>query len=134
HAAFYGIGAYTSALLTMRLELPFPLALLAAALVAMALGVVVGFPAIRIGGDYLFIVTIGFAEIVRLTFLNWDALTNGPLGMPGIPPASILGYTLTTNTDYYYLLLGLLTLIIFATWQIIRSDIGRSFQAIREDE
>jgi branched-chain amino acid transport system permease protein len=134
HAAFYGIGAYTSALLTMRLDLPFPLALLAAGLMAMVLGVVVGFPAIRIGGDYLFIVTIGFSEIVRLTFLNWNALTNGPMGMPGIPPAEILGYLLTTNTHYYYLLLGLLALIIFATWQIIRSDIGRSFQAIREDE
>jgi len=134
HAAFYGIGAYTSALLTLKLHFPFPLALLCAALAATVAGVIVGFPAIRVGGDYLFIVTIGFGEIVRLTFLNWDTLTNGPLGMPGIPPAKILGFTLITNTHYYYLLLGLLALVVLATWQIVRSDIGRSFQAIREDE
>jgi len=134
HAAFYGIGAYTSALLAIRLDAPFPLALVASAVVAMLLGVAVGFPAIRIGGDYLFIVTIGFAEIVRLIFLNADALTNGPMGLPGVPPARILDLTLKSNTDYYYLLLGLLALVIVTTWQIVRSDIGRAFQAIREDE
>ena len=134
HAAFYGIGAYTSSLLTIRLGAPFPVALLAAGLVAMVLGIAVGFPAIRISGDYLFIVTIGFAEIVRLVFLNWDVVTNGPLGIPGVPPVRLLGLTLTTNTHYYYLLLFLLAVVVVATWQIVRSDIGRSFKAIREDE
>lgn len=134
HAAFYGIGAYTSALLTIRLGIPFPLALLASALVATMLGIAVGFPAIRIGGDYLFIVTIGFAEIVRLVFLNWDVVTNGPLGLPGVPPARLFGLVLTTNTHYYYLLLALLSMVIVASWQIVRSDIGRCFKAIREDE
>jgi branched-chain amino acid transport system permease protein len=134
HAAFYGIGAYTSALLTMEPGLPYPLALIAAAAAAGLLGLVVGYPAVRVGGDYLFLVTIGFAEIVRLVFLNWDAVTGGPIGIPNVPPATILGFALVTNTHYYYLALTLLGAVAWGLLRLLDSDVGRAFQAIREDE
>jgi branched-chain amino acid transport system permease protein len=134
HAAFYGIGAYTSALLVMKLGVPYPAALAAAACAAALLGIIVGFPAMRISGDYLFIVTIGFGEIVRLIFLNWQGVTNGPLGIPGVPPPDFFGYKIMDNTQFFYFSLALLALVVWATYRIVNSDIGRSFQAIREDE
>lgn len=134
HAAFYGIGAYTSALLTMRLGAPYPVALLASIGTATLLGIAVGIPSIRIGGDYLFIVTIGFGEIVRQVFLNWTAVTNGPKGLPGVPTVKLAGYALTSNRDYYYLFLFLIAVVLLALYLILSSDIGRTFQAIREDE
>ena len=127
-------GAYTSALLVMRLEVPFVVAFFAAGAASALLGLAVGFPAIRIRGLYLFIVTIGFGEITQQAFLNWDAVTNGPLGLPGIPPPMILGYEIVTNTQFYYFALVVVALVVAATYRIVNSDIGRSFQAIREDE
>jgi branched-chain amino acid transport system permease protein len=134
HAAFYGIGAYTSALLVMKLAVPYPAALVAAACTAAFLGIIVGFPAVRISGDYLFIVTIGFGQIVQLIFLNWQSVTNGPLGIPGVPPPDFFGYKIMDNTQFFYFSLALLALIVWATSRIVNSDIGRSFQAVREDE
>lgn len=133
-AAFYGIGAYTSVLLTMNFGVPYPVALLASAGMAGLFGLLVGYPAMRIGGDYLFLVTIGFAEIMRLIFLNWDALTGGAVGIPNVPPIELFGYVLFTNKDYYLLSLVLLAVCVFITTRIVNSDIGRTFKAIREDE
>ncbi len=133
-AAFYGIGAYTSALLAMHFDLPYPVLLVASATLAGIAGVIVGYPAIRIGGDYLFLVTIGFAEIIREVFLNWDDLTGGAIGLPGVPPITLFGFTLETNVHYYYLALGLLTLSVLGLTRLLDSDVGRSFKAIREDE
>ncbi len=133
-AAFYGIGAYTSAILTMRYDLPYPLVLLAAAGMSGLAGVIVGYPAVRIGGDYLFLVTIGFAEIIREVFLNWDDLTGGAIGLPGVPPITLFGFALETNVHYYYLSLGLLAIIVVAVMRLLDTDVGRCFKAIREDE
>jgi branched-chain amino acid transport system permease protein len=134
HAAFYGIGAYTSVLMTIHLGAPYPVALAGAMLAAAAFGLVVGYPAVRIGGDYLFLVTIGFAEIVRLVFLNWDDVTGGAVGIPNVPPITLFGHALLTNTGYFYVSLVLLALISWALSNIVHSDIGRCFKAIREDE
>jgi len=133
-AAFYGIGAYTSALLSIHFDLPYPLILVVAAGLAGIAGVIVGYPAIRIGGDYLFLVTIGFAEIIREVFLNWDDLTGGAIGLPGVPPVTLFGMTLETNVHYYYLSLACLTLSVIALMRILDSDVGRCFKAVREDE
>jgi branched-chain amino acid transport system permease protein len=133
-AAFYGIGAYTSVLLTMHFGVPYPVALLASAAMAGLFGVLIGYPAMRIGGDYLFLVTIGFAEIMRLIFLNWDAVTGGAVGIPNVPPIELFGYVLFTNKDYYLLSLVLLAISVFISTRIVNSDIGRAFKAIREDE
>jgi branched-chain amino acid transport system permease protein len=134
HAAFYGIGAYTSVLLTIHFGAPYPLALAGAALAAAAFGLVVGYPAVRIGGDYLFLVTIGFAEIARLVFLNWDDVTGGAVGIPNVPPIEFFGWKFLTNIGYYYVALTLLALVVAALSRIVASDIGRCFKAIREDE
>lgn len=76
HAAFYGIGAYTSAILSTQLHLSFWLALPAAGIIAAVCGFLVGMPSLRLRGDYLAIVTIAFGEVIRLIFLNWSGLTN----------------------------------------------------------
>src|ERR1700730_3745905 len=103
--AFYAIGAYTAAILAIH-KVPFSLCVLAAILAAVVVRVGIGFPALRLRGDYLAIVTLGFGEVVRLIISNWDSLTNGPKGLPrvgeSIPTASLLGMTLTTNLHYFY--------------------------------
>ena len=134
HAAFYGLGAYTSALLTMRLDFPFLLSLLMAAIVAGMFGIALGLPCLRLSGDYLCIVTIGFAEIIRLFFQNWTSLTNGPMGIPGIPAIKIFSYAFKSDLDYIYLFLIALILIYIAIERILDSQIGRALIAIREDE
>jgi len=133
HASFYGIGAYTSALLTLRLGLPFPLALLSAGILACIFGILLSIPTFRVDGDYLCIVTIGFAEIIRLIFLNWMDLTRGPMGLPGVPPVKIFGFVFMSNTSYYYLFLALATFTLFLMVRIVHSQIGRAFMSIRED-
>src|SRR5882762_8465135 len=109
--AFYAIGAYTAAILAIH-KVPFVWCVLAAILASTSVRVIVGFPALRLRGDYLAIVTLGFGEVVRLTVTNWDSLTNGPKGLPRvgetIPSASLLGFTLSTNLHYYYLILACL--------------------------
>ena len=87
HAAFYGIGAYTSAILAMQTGLSPWLGLFAGGLVAAVFGLMLGFPALRLSGPYLAITTIGFAEILRLVAMNWVELTRGSLGLSGVPVA-----------------------------------------------
>ncbi|UCF93968.1 MAG: branched-chain amino acid ABC transporter permease, partial [Desulfobacterales bacterium] len=134
HAAFYGIGAYTAAILSTRYDLPFlltlPLGGLGAALVGAALAV----PTLRLKGIFLALVTIGFQQITYLVILNWIGLTRGPMGIPGVPPPSILGFEPTSNFGYYYLILGLTLVVLFLISRIVTSRIGRTFVAIREDE
>ena len=134
HAAFYGIGAYTSALLTMNLGWPFLPALVVSALFACLWGLILGVPTLRVSGDYLLIVTIGFAEIVRIVFTNWVSVTRGPMGLPGIPGVSIMGFTFRTGTHYYYLFLAALIITVVAIHRLVNSKVGRAFIAIREDE
>ncbi len=135
--AFYAIGAYTAALLAIH-KVPFVLCVAAAVLASVLIRVIVGFPALRLRGDYLAIVTLGFGEVVRLILSNWDSLTNGPKGLPRvgetIPSASILGMALSTNLHYYYLIL---VCVLGAIWVCVRLDesrVGRAWVAIREDE
>jgi len=133
YIAFYAVGAYTCAILT-TLGWNFWIALPIGALFAMLFSILIGMPTIRTRGDYLAIVTLGFGEIVRLLVRNWDSLTNGPKGIMGIAPPSILGITFNNQTSYYYLVL---VVLIGAWWIVTRlrdSHIGRSWRAIRDDE
>ncbi len=134
HAAFYGIGAYTSAILSTQLHLSFWLALPAAGIIAAVCGFLVGMPSLRLRGDYLAIVTIAFGEVIRLIFLNWSGLTNGPMGIPGIPKPHIFGFVLRDNITFYYLMLVLLALTIFVVYRIVNSRLGQALVAIRDDE
>jgi branched-chain amino acid transport system permease protein len=134
HAAFYGIGAYTAAILATRAGLPFWLTLPLAGVVAGAVGAAIALPALRLKGIFLALVTIGFQEIWYLVTMNWIALTRGPMGIPGIPPASILGVEVQGNRGYFYLVLALDVVVIFVISRVATSRVGRALVAMREDE
>ncbi len=134
HAAFYGIGAYTAAILATRSGIPFWLTLPLAGIVASVFGAAIALLTLRLGGIFLALVTIGFQEIAYLVILNWVSLTRGPMGIPGIPPATIGGVALRGNRGYYLLILALDALVLFLISRIVTSRVGRAFVAIREDE
>jgi branched-chain amino acid transport system permease protein len=133
-AAFYGLGAYTSALLVMRLGVPWPFAFLAAGLVALVFGILLGFPCLRVGSDYLTLMTIGFGEIFRVVATNWMAVTRGPQGLPGVPPPVIGPLVFNTLSRQYYLYLAIAALCYLFMHRVVRSRVGRALTAIREDE
>ena len=122
HAAFVSIGAYASALVTIHLHLPFFLSLLAGGLAAAFCGVLLGFPSLRLTGDYLGITTLGFGEIVRVVFINMK-ITGGASGLTGIPRE--------TNIFLVYFIV---ILTIWGMYRIQNSRFGRALTAIREDE
>ncbi len=131
HAAFIGLGAYTSVLATMRLGWPFPLALVAAAilpaLVALGLGIVV----LRLKGVYFVLSTFAFGELVRLVFVNAIWLTGGSNGIFDVPPPSPL---FTSPMAYYYLALGTSAVLVFFVYRLLHSEVGRTLDAIRQGE
>ncbi len=134
HIAFYGIGAYTGTLLMMKLHVSFWIATLAGALMAAFFGLLLGLPTLRLRGDYLAIVTLGFGEIMRLVFVNEAWLTRGPLGLPGVPAPSIFGYKFTGRIPYYYLILVISLVVYFLVKRITVSGIGLSMLSVRFDE
>ncbi|ATW28937.1 hypothetical protein DCMF_26910 [Candidatus Formimonas warabiya] len=134
HAAFYGMGAYVSALLAMKLGFSFWLCLIFSMTSAGLMGLALGFPCLRLKGDYLAIATLGFGEIFRICMVNWDTLTRGPMGLPGIPRPSIFGLYFTTRMPYYYLILIFFILAFLIAWRLPHTYLGRAFKAIRDDE
>lgn len=134
HAAFFGMGAYTSALLSIKLGLGFVGALIISMIMTGLFGIAIGFPALRLKGDYLAIATLGFGEIFRIVLVNWDELTRGPMGLPGIPRPDILGFKFATRMPYYYFILIFFILAFFISWRIPKTFLGRAFKAIRDDE
>jgi branched-chain amino acid transport system permease protein len=133
-AAFYAVGAYSCALLTTRAGLGFWGALPLSIIITSLSGLILAFPALRLRGDYLAIVTLGFGEIVRLILNNWDSLTRGPNGISGIPAPLVLGFKLNTLMHYYYLVLGFVIIAVFVVRRVYYSRTGRAWLAIREDE
>src|SRR3989442_5148879 len=107
HSAFMSIGAYTSALLAKNLAVPFEISLLGGALLASAVGLVIGYPALRLRGVYFAMVTVAFVEVIRLIAQLWVSLTRGMSGLSGIPKPSIPGMTLTSRASQHYLVVGL---------------------------
>jgi len=151
YIAFYAVGAYVYALLAsphFGLHLPFWVILPIGAMVAALFGVMLGAPTLKLRGDYLAIVTLGFGEIVRIFLNNLSQpvnITRGPQGLAGIDPVriagvdfsrsdSVLGVVLSGPMKYYYLLLGLMLAIILINVRLQDSRIGRAWEAIREDE
>lgn len=133
HAAFYGIGAYTSALLALNLQLPFPLAALSAMLVTGGCGLALGLPTLRLKEDYLAIVTLGFGVIVDLVFLNLE-VTGGPDGLVGIPAPRLLGLSFRPQALYLLLVTLAVVLVLGVTWRLVNSYHGRALRAIRDHE
>jgi branched-chain amino acid transport system permease protein len=133
HAAFYGIGAYVSALLALHLGVPFPACLGAAGLAAGALGLGLGLPTLRLKEDYLAIVTLGFGVIVDIILLNLE-VTGGPDGLVGIPAPQVLGLSFRPQARYLALVTGLTMLVLILAAALVRSYHGRALRAIRDHE
>ena len=134
HAGFFGIGAYTSAILTTFNGYSPWVSLPIAALLAGLIGAVITYPALRVRGHYVAIATLGIGQIVAFTLLNWESVTRGPMGITRIPPISLLGVDIVRPSEFYWLALVFAVGIALLLWQLSRSHLGRSWRAIREDE
>ena len=137
YAAFYAVGAYTYGLLNHYYGLGFWAALPAGGVIAVLFGLMLGFPVLRLQGDYLAIVTLGFGEIIRLVLENWSNVTRGSAGISGIARPGLFGEELdvTEATTYiYYLVLAAVAITIVVVSRIKNSRVGLALQALREDE
>lgn len=134
HAAFSCIGAYTSSLLALNMGVSPWIGLLIGACIAGALGVVIGYPAVRLKGDYLALATFGLGVIVYSIAKNWVSLTRGPMGLPGIPGFSVFCFQLSGILSYLLLVSVFVAVTIFFINRIVNSPFGRILRSIREDE
>jgi branched-chain amino acid transport system permease protein len=137
YVAFYAVGAYSYALLNFHFDLGFWTVLPIGAGLAMTFGIILGFPVLRLRGDYLAIVTLGFGEIIRLVLENWNAFSQGPSGIANIPRPSLFGVDLSLHQNHiyiYYLMIAMAVFTIFAVKRLQNSRIGRAWIALREDE
>jgi branched-chain amino acid transport system permease protein len=152
YVAFYAVGAYSYALLATTFDLSFWICLPLAGILAAFWGVLLGFPVLRLRGDYLAIVTLAFGEIIRLILINWQTLTGGPNGITGIPRPTFFGIPFNATDEgfaavfgiefspthrivfLFYVILGLALLTNWVTIRLRRLPIGRAWEALREDE
>ena len=152
YVAFYAVGAYAYALLAKTFGLSFWILLPLAGILSSFWGILLGFPVLRLRGDYLAIVTLAFGEIIRIVLINFVDLTNGYAGISGIPRPTFFGVPFTANEDgfaavfglafsplyrtlfLYYLILALAMLTAFVTVRLRRLPVGRAWEALREDE
>ncbi|MCL5264501.1 MAG: ABC transporter ATP-binding protein [Chloroflexi bacterium] len=139
YVAFFAIGAYTYALLAspqFGLHIPFWFVIPVAVAIAALAGVLLGIPVLRMRGDYLAIVTLGFGEIIRLVLNNLDPVTRGPQGLSSIdrPSIPLISFTLDTPIHFYYLILIACVLSMFIAGRLENSRVGRAWVAMREDE
>jgi branched-chain amino acid transport system permease protein len=130
HSAFMALGAYTSALLSKNLGFPFEISLLLGGALAAAVGLGIGYPALRLRGVYFAMVTVSFVEVIRLTAQLWVPLTRGMSGLSGIPRPSLLGFVLSTKISQYYLALGLLIVILLILYRLEYSRLGLIWKSI----
>ena len=133
HAAFFGIGAYASALAALHWHFPFPLAALGAMLISGACGLALGLPTLRLKEDYLAIVTLGFGVIADLVFLNLE-ITGGPDGLSGIPAPRLWGLSFRPQPLYLLLVALAVALVLVVTYRLVASYHGRALRAIRDHE
>ncbi len=134
HAAFYGIGAYSTAILFLNFEMNFFLTLIIGVTATFIVSLLIGLVLSRFNDDYYAIASIGVALIAYLIFLNWPWLTEGAMGIPGVPKPSIFGFKITSNISFLILMLVVLVGIYFLCRFIVTSSFGRALKAIREDE
>ena len=132
HAAFFGIGAYTVAIL-MKAGFSFWLGLPAAALICFGVGIILGFPALRVQTIYLAFATLGFNTAVWLVMRNEEWLTGGTFGINNIARPNLLGWSLEGNLAYYYFTLGVTVLMMALLWGLLRSPWGKAFTALRDN-
>ncbi len=133
-AAFLGIGAYTTALLMVRLHWIFLAALGASAVVTVIAALLLAIPARKVRGDYFCLLTIAFGEIFRLATQAWISFTGGAKGIVAIPVPKVLGWVVRTQVDFYYLGLIVLAFTLLTIGMLVNSRLGRALVALREDE
>jgi branched-chain amino acid transport system permease protein len=131
HAAFVGIGAYTAAILTTRLGVPFLLCLPLSGLSAAFFGLIVGGPSMRMKGLYLCIATLAAQVIFEFIFVHWESMTGGIRGI-NLPAPSVLGVTLDNEFKFYFVTLAVVVICVTAARNIFRTRVGRAFIAIRD--
>jgi branched-chain amino acid transport system permease protein len=139
HAAFFGVGAYSSALVAMHFGISPWLTLLAGGVVASLFGVLLGIPSFRLRGPYLAIVTISFSEIIRMVAANWVDLTRGALGLYDIPPLTpvhigSLTVEFVSERSAYYVVLVFVVVTVLLLRRLLHSDFGITLESMREDE
>jgi len=134
HAAFYGIGAYATAILMTKHGFGFLPSLVISGLLALLLGLVLGLPTRKVRGDYFCLLTIAFGEIFRLVTQAWIGFTGGAMGIVGIPIPNVFGWEIKSEVDFYFLGIALLAFTYVTLKMLIESKFGRAFIAIREDE
>ncbi len=134
HAGLLLIGAYASALLALDGGWPVWLSIPAAGVVTAALGTALTWPAFRLRSHYVSIATLGIGEIVGLVILNWESLTRGPMGVTGIPPLEVGPVDLSSAAAAYWVALAALVLLALAQTRLLRTHLGRTFRAIRDDD
>tara|TARA_Y100000031_G_scaffold153760_1_gene199724 strand:- start:988 stop:1782 length:795 start_codon:yes stop_codon:yes gene_type:complete len=134
HAAFYGIGAYASAILMRSQGMNFFVAMGLGVLLSMGVALLIGLVLSRFDGDYYALASLGFNVIVFGIMLNWEELTRGPLGIPGIGKPKLGDHTIFSNMEYFFFTLFFLIIIYLLARLITRSSFGRTLKGIREDE
>lgn len=132
HVALMAVGAYASAVLSVKFGLPFWFALPAGVLIAAAAGLLVAVPSLRLEGAYLALATLGLAESVRI-FISATDYVGAAVGMSDIPAPRVAGFVFDTHLRYYYIVMPVAMLAIYLSLQMLRSSVGRAFMAVRED-
>ncbi len=134
NVAYFGLGAYASGVLMAQFNVPWAITLLPAALIGGAAGAIASIPALRgVRLFYLAIMTLAFGELMRWTYIRWEALTGGSMGM-AVPTPNLLGLTLDTDMRRFYVFVALVVMLVAITDRLLRSRFGRAFMAIKDNE
>ena len=134
HAAFYGIGAYTTTLLMVNLHVPFYVSLIAGIVLSSVLSLLIAYPSLRLKGDYFVLASLGFQIIVFSVLYNWVSLTRGPYGIPGIPRPTFFGLSLDSLWAFLLFTLLFVAISLFIFYKLYRSQYGLILKCIRDDE
>lgn len=133
HIAFFAIGAYVSALLTLN-GIPFIIAIILAGIISAFFGFLLSIPTNKLKGDYLALATLAFTFVVYAVTLNWTSLTRGPLGLPGIPKPSIFGLSFSSNLSFLILTIVIALAVYFLIKRLVGSPFGKVLEATRDNE
>lgn len=133
-AAFYGVGAYATALLKLHFDLPFFVCFLLSGIIAAIFGFLISVPCLRVRADFLGLITLAFLQLFVSIAQNWISLTRGPMGLKNVPPAALFGFKFNTQIRFFYLALFITILSYIIMKRITLSPAGRAVQSIRDDE
>lgn len=133
-AGFFAIGAYTTGILATNYNINFLFVFIISGIMCMIASLILGIPTYKLSGIFFAFASLGFGEIIRLIIVNWDSLTRGTFGIPGIPSPELFNFSINSNTRFYYLALIILIIHLFVSNRIVNSRIGRAWISLRENE